>query len=184
MSCAPQKAHMNRRNTHGGWYRNNTLRSRNQNHSQRRSRALGTAVFRADLLNGRIESLFEANNRIRRVAGRAVRFLRCAVVRSAGTRGRPQHTAWLSRKDRRVADYVVSHPGDAHDAQVLDGARSNDGTNADGHVHEERCHSRWRIAHLAVRIRAVESRRTAFTLKRSLHSASIECHQEMNMFKI
>jgi len=95
----------------------------------------------------------------------AARVRRRAAIRNHRAGRRLEHPAGISRQNRGLADCAVPGSRHTHDAQVLDRARSGDGANANGHVHEEFGDSRRSLAHQPVRSGAVEPGCPALTLK-------------------
>src|SRR5260221_7764924 len=155
-------------------------RSRGENHDDsayghgaqaKRASAFGRSVelrrsarscpLRRDLLDVRSDALHEADDRVRRAAGRAARRNRGAYLGRARASRRAQHPPWIPGQARRVALGALPRPGDPHDAPLLGRGRSDDGKAAASDVHEESLHPGRRPAHHLLRCRPAQRGRWA-----------------------
>src|SRR5712664_292770 len=142
----------------------------------------GTIFLHADFPDGWLQSLFRENHRLFGFSRRAFGFDRGSAFWCAGHRWRPEHFAGLSRKTGRVAHRALPGPGHLDDAQLLGGARSDDGADPYGYVYEKYVHARRSPADFSVRCRTVQSGCPALALnatKRREPKCSINLNHEV-----
>ena len=121
----------------------------------------GVAALKPRLRNCRF---YEAGNRLRRGARRAIGLHRSASVWRHCAGRRLEHFAGISRQAWSTANRAVPRTSEAYNAQVLGNQRSPGHANANDHVYEERVHAWWRIAHIAAGSGAVEPGCAAFAI--------------------
>src|SRR6266478_1094331 len=94
---------------------------------------------------------FQAGGRVCGCPRSALGLAPGSVLRCAGLCWRPEHFAGLSRKTGRLAHCALPGSSYRNDAQLLGGARSDDGAGPYGHVHEKSWPARRRLADFSIR---------------------------------